>query len=70
MKKAYQAMGRKIRCEHCNSPKVIREIAFAIVQQKSPETGEPIGNKSLFFFYRCLSCDQEFYREDIEGYVN
>jgi DNA-directed RNA polymerase subunit RPC12/RpoP len=63
-------MGRKIRCEHCNSPKVIRETGSAIVQQKSPETGEFIGNESLFFFYRCLACGQEFYREDLEGYVN
>ena len=63
-------MGRKIRCEYCNISKVIRETAFAIVQQKSPETGDIILNESLFFFYRGLSCGQEFYREDLEGYVN
>ena len=49
VKKAYHAKGRKIRCEYCNSPKVVRETGFAIVQQESPETGESIVNESLFF---------------------
>ena len=63
-------MSRKIRCEYCKSTNIIREDGFAIVQQKSPETGEPIGKEHLFFFFRCRSCGEQIYREDLKGYVN
>jgi len=59
-----------MRREYCGSTNIIRETGFGIVQKKSPETDEPVGNEHLFFFFRCLSCGEQLYREDLEGYVN
>jgi len=63
-------MNRKIGCEYCGSTNVIREPGFAIVQQKSPETGEPIGKENLFFFFKYRSCGEKLYREDLKGSIN
>jgi hypothetical protein len=60
----------KIICEYYDSTDIIKESGCAVVQRVSPETDEPIGKESLFFFFRCLSFSGQLYQQDMEGYVN
>jgi hypothetical protein len=59
----------KIRCEYCGSANIIRENGCAVIRRVSPETDDPIGKESLFFFFGCLSCGEQLYQEDLEGYM-
>jgi len=59
-----------IMCDECGSTNVTREAGCAVVQRISPETNEPIGKEGLFFFFRCQSCGEQLFREDVEGYIN
>jgi hypothetical protein len=63
--------GRIIR-EHCGSTNIFRdrELKYAVVQEKSKETGEPIGDPKTFFIFKCLSCGEGVYLEKFEAPVN
>jgi len=62
----------KIICEHCGSAKIARdrELDYAEVQQKDPDTGEPIGDPKTYFIFKCLSCGERIFLEKFEAPAN
>lgn len=62
----------KIICEHCGSTNIVRdrELKYGVVQQKDPDTGEPIGDPKTYFIFKCLSCGEGVYLEKFETPVN
>lgn len=60
-----------IICEHCGSTNIVRdrELEYGVVQEKDPDTGEPIGNPKTYFIFKCLSCGERFFLEKFEVMV-
>jgi hypothetical protein len=61
-----------LACKHCGSTKIVNDKQYrcAVVQQKDPETGEPIGPPKTFFMFKCLFCGKGIYLEKFETSFN
>lgn len=59
----------KLICEHCGSSKIAKdtELNYAVVQEISPETNEPIGEPTTMFAFKCLSCGNPIYIKKYEA---
>jgi hypothetical protein len=45
-------------------------LSHASVQQKGPDTGEPIGDPKTFIIFKCLSCGEGVWLEKFEAPVD
>lgn len=61
-----------IICEHCGSTNIVRdrEVEYGVVQEKSKESGKPIGDPKTYSIFKCLSCGERIFLEKFGTLIN